>query len=341
MPFTLDTTSDRDDMLFALAPAPDGQTCFAGGSDFSIVRLRPDGAPGDGQPLRGHQSYVTGLAHAGGALWSVGYDRLLIRWNPGDHHPAAVIRAHDKWVRAVAASPDGRRLATVGDDMKARLWRVDTGGLERVLEGHAPLTPTGFSSMLYACAFSPDGRRVAAVDRVGQVIVWDTDTGREVARLDAGGMYTWDAVQRLRSIGGPRCLAFSPDGEKLFAGGMGHVQNVDGLGGKARIEAFDWERGERFWTFESETHKGLVETLQFLPGGAGLAAAGGAGKGFVITVDPASGRSLDEPESPMHIHAAVPLDHGRSLLTVGHHKTARWIWSATPPGGTAEDSASG
>ena len=69
-------------------------------------------------------------------------------------------------------------------------------------------------------------------------------------------MYTFDDVQRLRSIGGIRSLCFSPDQNELAVGGMGHVGNVDGLGGKARIEWFNPSTGQQTDLFESDTHHG-------------------------------------------------------------------------------------
>ena len=193
----------------------------------------------------GHDSYVTGLALAGTTLVSGGYDGRLIWWDIETRSQVRAVDAHAKWIRNVAASPDGSIVASVADDMVCRLWDAATGKLLHELRGHAEQTPHHFPSMLFACAFSPDGRHLATGDKVGHIVVWDVESGSRSATLEAPVMYTWDPVQRRHSIGGIRSLAFSPDGKQLAVGGIGKIGNIDHLDGKARVEVFDWQKGER------------------------------------------------------------------------------------------------
>jgi WD40 repeat protein len=48
-------------------------------------------------------------------------------WNPRSRLPLAMIRAHQGRILALAFSPDGLLLATVGEDWQGKLW--DVGGL--------------------------------------------------------------------------------------------------------------------------------------------------------------------------------------------------------------------
>ena len=175
----------------------------------------------------------------------------------------------------MAATPDGSIVASVADDMVCRLWDVSSGRLIRELRGHAELTPSHFSSMLFAVAISRDGRLLATGDKVGHINVWDLESGRSLATLEAPELYTWDPVQRRHSIGGIRSLAFSPDGKSLAAGGSGKISNIDHLDGKALVEIFDWQNGERTHSFASESSRAWSNTWSFTPGR--LAAAGGGG----------------------------------------------------------------
>ncbi len=314
----------REDILFCLHGIPEQDNWFAGSSDASIHNLTFAGAPENMPPFQGHQSYVTSLTTASGRLWSVGYDRLLNEWDVESGRLISSRSAHQKWIRNVQASPDGSQLATVGDDMVARIWDTEKGTLIHELKGHAPQTPQGFATMLYTCAYSPDGETLATADRIGETILWDTRSGKVRRQLQAPVMYTFDEVQRLRSIGGIRSLCFSPDQQELAVGGMGHVRNVDGLGGKARIEWFNPETGEQTGLFESDTHKGLIEDIHYYMDGKHLLAAGGNNKGFLISLNLETRKAVQEPEAPMHVHQFQFNTNQNQLLAVGHQKSASW-----------------
>jgi len=311
----------RRDIVFALARKPHTSQLFVGGSDFTVCEVDLDQAKPEIKELGRHDSYVTGLALAGTTLVSGGYDGRLIWWNIESRSKVREVDAHRKWIRGVAATPDGSVVASVADDMVCRLWEVESGRMIHELRGHAELTPTHFPSMLFACAISPDGRHVATGDKVGHITVWDLESGQKLTALEAPELYTWDPVQRRHSIGGIRSLAFSPDGARLAVGGIGKISNIDHLDGKARVEVFDWQKGERTHEFASDQVKGLVEYVGFHPRGDWLLAAGGTDKdGFLTFFDLAAKKVLAQEKAPMYLHDLALNEKGDTIYAVGHHK---------------------
>ncbi len=128
-------TLARPDIVFALALAappaakPNLARVFCGGSDFSVYELDLDQTKPEPRELGRHESYVTGLALSGSTLVSGAYDGRLIWWDVESHSKIREVPAHAKWIRNVAATPDGRFVASVADDMVCRVWDLATARL--------------------------------------------------------------------------------------------------------------------------------------------------------------------------------------------------------------------
>jgi WD40 repeat protein len=99
--------------------------------------------------------------------------------------------------RALAFSPDVGRLVTTKDDKRVQIWDLASG---KELFGFESTAGVG-----RLAAFSLDGTRLAVTVLDNTVKVWGVDHGQE-----------------LLTLMGPQvvmCLAFSPDGRRLVAGG--------------------------------------------------------------------------------------------------------------------------
>ncbi|MFN3150316.1 WD40 repeat domain-containing protein [Bremerella sp.] len=313
----------RPDILFAVAALSEAEI-FVGSSDFKVHRLNTQEEKAEPSELAGHTSYVTGLELVGDQLVSAAYDGKLKWWDLEKQTEIRSIDAHAKWIRRTERSHDGKSLATVSDDMVCRVWDTANGKCLHELKGHQAVTPNHFPSMLYCCAFSHDDRFLATADRIGHVVVWDLKSGKEVTSIETPEMYTWDPKARIHSIGGVRSLAFSPDGKQLVVGGMGHVGNIDHLGGKSRIEIFAWEKGERLHELIDDSYKGLTERLVFHPSGKWFIAAGGDNSGFVKCIDATTGETIKDSKAATHVHDVRLADEPGSLVTVGHGKIVLW-----------------
>jgi WD40 repeat protein len=317
--------------FYGLCIAADANRIFAGSDDYAVhVYDRSSDKKEAVARWTKHDNYVSALAFLPRKekprVVSGSYDRTLIWWD-SDGQPVRTVEAHQGWVRDLVLLSDGTRLASVGDDMLVKVWEADTGKLVRALEGHAKETPQGHVTALYAVAVSSDGKFLASGDRHGQVFVWEADTGKQAQKFEVPVLYTYDPRQRKRSIGGIRSLAFSRDGNFLAAGGIGQVNNVDGLSGPATIEVWDWRKPERRFATRAQDHKGLVNALLFHPDGAWLIGAGGGGdNGFVAfwKADQKGTGSGQRIKTDGHVHRAALNAAGTELYAVGHHKLEVW-----------------
>ncbi|MGY1691851.1 NACHT and WD repeat domain-containing protein [Geodermatophilus sp. SYSU D01105] len=106
---------------------------------------------------------VAGLADGTLLVWEVGTDEPR-RWPDGT-----------STVWSVDLSPDGTRIASVGQSDQVRLWDLDG-------RQHMQLAIPGALEAYYA-AYSPDGRSLATSSDVPEVILWDAATGAQTGRL--------------------------------------------------------------------------------------------------------------------------------------------------------------
>ncbi|MGD9647803.1 MAG: WD40 repeat domain-containing protein, partial [Pirellulales bacterium] len=110
------------------------------------------------------------------------------------------IAKHADWVTAVAFSPDGQTLATVGGETLlyrpgyVKLWDLATGQEKANLEGH--------TACVWSVAFSPDGKWLATSSYDRQLKLWDLAAGKEQATLS--GHKNWVTS-----------VVFSPDSATL------------------------------------------------------------------------------------------------------------------------------
>jgi WD40 repeat protein len=311
----------RRDILFAVARVPNSARLIVGSSVGKVFEIDATQASPPVVELANHGRYVTAIGLAGQTVISGGYDGKLTWWDMENRRVIRTIDdAHSRPVRMIAVSPDGSKVASVGDDMACRIWNAATGERLHVLRGHEERTPTHFTSMLYCCAFSADGGRLATGDRVGHVVIWDVAEGRQVTSVEAPLLYTWDGVQRNRSIGGVRALAFSPDGTHLAVGGVGQIDNVDGLSGPSRVEVFNLASRQRVHEFTGA--QGIINRLVYHPDNSWLCAIGGGGNGIIIFNDPTRRALIHQGNVPMFAHDAIFSEDFTTLYAVGHQKAA-------------------
>ena len=196
----------RKDILFSLARYEQSSRVVVGSSDAKLYMLdamadKPTATAWDG----GHKSYVSGLVMTPKHVVSGGWDGKLVWWDREKGKPVRHVDAHQRWIRRLTKSPNGKMIASVSDDMACRLWDADSGKMIRELKGHKPQTPHHFPSMLFTVRFSPDGKLLATADKVGHIVVWDVATGKQLATMEAPkdvylGSQTADSLHRRHSL---------------------------------------------------------------------------------------------------------------------------------------------
>lgn len=219
-------------------------------------------------------------------------------WDAKTGKELVCFHAHDIWAKAMAFSPDGRRIATASSGSRSRrngevkVWDAETG--KQVL---------AFTDLPYAAncvTYSPDSKYVAcglgdlpiiAPAQPGEVRVWDAQTGESVVTIT--GHRFW--------VTG---VAFSPDGKRLASssadetvrvweipsgrelhslrGHAGWVHDVAfspksnriaSVGDDRLVRVWDCNTGQETMKLVGHTHE--LKTVAFSPDGNRLATGGG------------------------------------------------------------------
>lgn len=290
----------HDSPLLSCRFDPSGRFVFAGAQDNKVVRWELAG--GRKVLLEGHPSWVRALAfHAEGRkLFSGDYAGRLLTWplDADAPRPERAVTAHRGWVRSAAVSPDGRLLATCGNDHLVKLWSAGDGSLVRELRGH--------TQHVYSVAFHPTGQHLVSADLRGVVKQWDVARGAETRTLDAAVLFRYDPTFRA-DHGGVRSMAFSRDGALLACAGITDVTNAFAGIGKPAVVLFDWQTGARRQVLRPQADfQGTAWGADFHPSGF-LAAAGGGRGGALWFWRPAQERSFHTLNLPnnardLHLH---------------------------------------
>jgi WD40 repeat protein len=276
---------------------PSGRFVFAGAQDNTVQRWELAG--GKKTALTGHKSWVRAFAFAAKAklVFSGDWAGRILAWPVDADAPAPdrSVEAHQGWVRALAVSPDGKTLASCGNDCLVKLWSVADGRLLAAFGGH--------TRHVYDIAFHPDGKSMISGDLMGVIKQWDLAKGTVVRDLDGSVLHKYDATF-CADHGGVRSMAFTPDGKLLACAGITDVSNAFAGIGKPLVVLFDTATGQRKQLLRPKADfQGTCWGVVCHPDGF-LAGAGGGNGGALW---------FWKPDAPQAFHTLALPNNARDL----------------------------
>jgi hypothetical protein len=146
---------------------PTGKFVVAGAIDYTMQRWEI--ASGKKTALLGHDNWVRtlGFSPDGTTLYSGGYDGRWIAWDTAAENPQPrqTVETKHGWVRGIAVSHDGQRIATVGNDRTVKVWSANDGILLRKMDGadiHNMIGDIAPFGGIIHLAFSSDMQRLTS-----------------------------------------------------------------------------------------------------------------------------------------------------------------------------------
>jgi eukaryotic-like serine/threonine-protein kinase len=362
---------DHQGGVSGVAFSPNGGLVASAGWDHTI-RIYDVHTSAALAVLRGHDGLVLSLAFSpdGTMLASAGDDRSVRLWDltrlartaPSgaalNLTPWVSLAAHNGSVRAVAFSPDGRTLASAGDDALVKLWAVPAprravGIVAGAAVGRfAVLAPArveelralaGHSAGVWTLAFDGTGRELASGGEDRTVRIWDLGPSREARLLhtftDPITSIAWSSAEGMLAIAtnsrhDPSIHVWDKEAGVEVSRLRGHTQTVysvafgaDGKllasGGEDRmVRVWDADTGRELTLFRG--HEQSVRGVTFSPDRRYLA-TGGLDRTLRLWATSANREETFELDGQAAAEVAALSPDGR-LLAIGEESGLIKLW---------------
>ncbi|MEI2579260.1 NACHT and WD repeat domain-containing protein, partial [Scytonema sp. PRP1] len=305
--------------------SPDGKILATASQDKTVKLWNPQGQLLKTLP---HPEQVYSVSFSSdGTIASGSFDGKVTLWTR-DGTRLETWASHEGRIPSVDFSPDGRILATAGNDRSIKLWQVNRSWLT-ILAGH--------ENSANSAKFSPDGKRVVSAGSDKTVRLWSTE-GKLVSTLPGhtdevfGVSFSPDGRTIASASVDKTVKLWSTDG-KLQRTLSGHQDTVNTVNfspdGQIIVSASD-DKTARLWSLDGKQlkilrgHSSAVLSASFSPNGKIIATASDDRTVKLWTLDGTELRTLSGHKGRVWNVSFSP--DGQTLATASDDKTVK-LWS--------------